>query len=262
MMRNLFYQLLGWVSILTLIGFWTACQNQDSGLLSVGDRTIVALPQSGNYVPPYDDPKFHPVLDDSKLQAPDSRTACAQGEFDGFADWYFYLYQGSSNYMTFRMNGDHKRSELRQIIEWKTSTTSWKKMIGEVKLFYPSTESLNQYTFMQIHDSDGINKPLIRLVWYRSRSGKDDHLWAILRISTNPNDSPQYFDLGQRPDGFFKAEIKVKNNILKVKINSVTKVNEDVSYWSAFSNYFKAGVYLQDDGTAKVQFRTLKYYYE
>ncbi|RMF65928.1 MAG: polysaccharide lyase family 7 protein, partial [Calditrichaeota bacterium] len=182
-------------------------------------------------------------------------------EFEGFADWYFYLAQTSSdNYMTFVMSGDHNRSELRQMNEWKTSTSSWRKMIGEVKCFYPSTSSLDQYTFMQIHDSDGINKPLVRLVWLRSRSGKSDHLWAVIRTSVSSS-SYQYVDLGARPSGFFKAEIKVRNNTLKVKINGVTKVSKNVSYWSAYHNYFKAGVYLQDAGTAKVQFKSLKYYY-
>nr|AYC81221.1 PL7 alginate lyase [uncultured bacterium] len=250
------------ITLLIVFTFSFFSCNSDDGLLTGVNRKLTEVDKYSNnsYVPPYDDPKFHPVLDDSKLQAPDSRTACAQGNFDGFADWYFYLYQGNNNYMTFTMNGDHNRSELRQMIEWKTSTTSWKKMIGEVKLFFPSTNSLNQYTFMQIHDSDGINKPLIRLAWVRQRSGKYDHIWAYLRKDTGS--TIDVIDLGPRPDGFFKAEIKVKSNILKVKINSVTMINENVSYWSNFHNYFKAGVYLQDDGSAKVQFKSLKYYYE
>jgi len=47
--------------------------------------------------------------------------------------------------------------------------------------------------------------------------------------------------LGQRPDGPFDANIRVKKNTLKVLIMGKTRVNERVSYWSKYQNYFKAG---------------------
>jgi len=47
--------------------------------------------------------------------------------------------------------------------------------------------------------------------------------------------------LGQRPDGPFQAEVTVKNSIMTVKINCQTLMNDDVSYWSPYDNYFKAG---------------------
>ena len=210
---------------------------------------------------PYNLSKFQSVLDDSKLQAPNSGTACAQGDFSGYADWFFRL-DSTSQYMTFEMDGDKSRSELRQMEEWTTGTTSWRKMIGEVKVFYPTTSSLEQFTWMQIHDSTSLNKPLIRLTWRRYAYGQQDHLWAVVRDSANSSSSYSWFDLGARPSGFVKAEIKVKNNNLRVRIDSVTLVDIDVSYWDGLSGYYKAGVYLQDPGTAKVQFKSLKYYYQ
>ncbi len=255
---------------LGLLVFITGCSN-DSNVMSpttasfkVGPVTQDSFSLSDDaieYIPPYDVARFRPVLDASKLQAPTSSTACPQGEFDGFADWFFYLYVGNDTYMTFKMSGDSCRSELRQMEEWKTSTTSWRKMIGDVRVFYPTDDSLNQFTWMQIHDSSvEVNLPLIRLVWLRSRGDILDHLWAYVRKSVT---EPIYdvVDLGPRPDGFFHAEVKVLNNKLRVLIDYVAKIeNMDVSYWQDLNNYFKAGVYLQDDGTAKVQFKNLNYY--
>ncbi len=209
---------------------------------------------------PYNKSKYRPVLDDSKLQAPTSSPAAVnQGDFAGFSDEYFQL-DSSGKYMTFEMDGSHNRSELRQMEEWYTSTSTWRKIIGEVKVFYPTTSNLNQFTFMQAHDSEAFNKPLIRLAWIRSRQGSNDHLWAIVRLSSETN-SFQYVNLGKRPNSFFKCEIKIKNNKMVVRINNETRFQLDVDYWESLSSYYKAGVYLQSEGSAKVQFRKLKYYY-
>lgn len=209
---------------------------------------------------PWSQSKFRPVLQDSKLQAPTSSPAAvSRGNFPGFSASYFKLVQ--DRYMQFEMTGKGKRSELRQEVEWKTSSSSSKKIIGNLKIFNPSTSSLNQFTFMQIHDSGSSpNKPLVRLVWLRNRNGIQDHLWCIRRTSVN-NNTYEYTNLGPRPGGFFKCEILVVNNQLRVKINDTTKVNKNVSYWANLNSYYKAGVYLQDEGTAKVQFDTLRYYY-
>ena len=220
---------------------------------------------------PYNLSKFHPVLDDSKLQAPTSSTLIPQGDFEDQSNQYFRL-DATGQYMTFTVTGDSNRSELRQMSgDWQTSTPTWRKMIGEVKLFYPSDNSMNQYTFMQIHDTSNdpqsLNKPLIRLVWLRSRNNVDDHLWAAVRIPADPSEpisddnlSGMFVDLGPRPSGFFKAEIKVQDNLMRVAIDNVNLLSMDVSYWDGLNNYFKAGVYNQDPGTSKVQFKSLKYY--
>lgn len=210
---------------------------------------------------PYSLSRFQSVLDDSKLQAPDSSAARRQGELPGFSDWFFRL-DSTGKYMTFEMTGDSARSELRQMNEWQTSSSTWNKMIGEVKLFYPSTPTLNQYTFMQIHDSGSYpNKPLIRLTWRRDRAGLSDNLWAAIRLSATEN-RYQWVNLGKRPSGFFKSEIKVANNTMRVLINGVPMIDMNVAHWDGLSSYFKVGVYLQDEGTAKAQFRRLKYYYQ
>ncbi len=217
---------------------------------------------------PYNLRKFRSVLDGSKLQAPTSSTLIPHGEFDEQSNQYFSL-DPTGTHMTFTVSGDSNRSELRQMTgDWQTSSPTWQKMIGRVKVDYPADTSMNQFTFMQIHDvTGGLNKPLIRLTWRRSRAGQDDHLWAAIRTPADPgrpislsNLDADWIDLGPRPTGFFKAEIKVRDNTMKVKIDDVTLISKDVAYWDGLDNYFKAGVYNQDPGTSTVWFDSLKYY--
>jgi len=57
----------------------------------------------------------------------------------------------------------------------------------------------------------------------------------------------------------FDVKIIVKNSHLSIFINGEEKVsNYNVSYWKEFYNYFKAGVYLQGSGCAKVLFDKLE----
>lgn len=217
---------------------------------------------------PYDLDKFKPVLDDSKLQAPASSPALIQqGDFDGASNQYFFL-DPTGPYMAFTVSGDGMRSELRQESgDWQTSTTDRLSLDGRLKLTVPETASLNQFTFMQIHDTNaGLNKPLIRLTWQRDRGALEDRLWAVIRT---PDDLGQpialdnlasiYIDLGARPTGFFDASIVVHENQMSVEIDGQVKVDMDVSYWDGLDNYFKAGVYLQDPGEAAVLFDQLSY---
>ena len=220
---------------------------------------------------PYDLEKFRPVLDDSKLQAPTSSPAkIEQGDFEGQSNQYLFLDETGQN-LIFTITGDSKRSELRQLSgDWDTSTPTPQRLIARLKVFVPDTPQLEQFTFMQIHDkkngNHGLNKPLLRLTWRQSRSGKTDHLWAAIRTPETTrqpislkNLSSEWVDLGPRPEGFFDAEILVQNGQMKVILNGRTKVNKNVNYWNGLNNYFKAGVYNQDPGTSKVAFETLRY---
>lgn len=218
---------------------------------------------------PYDLEKFRPVLDDSKLQAPTSSPAkIERGNFDGAANEYFYLDE-TGQYMTFTVSGDSKRSELRQLSgDWDTATTTPQRMVGRLRVFVPETPELEQFTFLQIHDkkngNEGLNKPLIRLTRRGDYRGTQDHLWAAIRTPddfdqpiTLDNLATLNVDLGPRPEGFFDAEIMVHQSRMVVKIDGMTKVDMDVSYWDGLPNYFKAGVYNQDPGTSKVEFESL-----
>jgi hypothetical protein len=233
------------------------------------------LDQSPSVVP-YDLVKFQSVLDQSKLQWPQSGTEVDYGAFQGFHADHFYL--SNDGYMTFETeNSGTKRVELREgPQEWFTSTRALKHIVGEVKCFYPDT--IKEYTWMQIHDNKnsgvgGINKPLVRLAWIKEKKDNaghllTDYLWAVIRDTNSKNGPSTWYPLIQRPNSFFKAEISVHNNQLYVYINDILKHQRSVAYWDVFLNYFKAGVYLsgsvnndvpEGQKTAKVQFKTLSY---
>jgi hypothetical protein len=213
---------------------------------------------------PYSLEKFKNVLDKSKLQAPKSsynpQYSRKYGDFKNYSNKYFYLQNG--RYMVFYMCGNHNRSELRFRNDWKVDSKTPKTLQARVKLF--PLNSKREFTFLQIHADSTlfnvptINKPLLRIVWYKKLRGKKNHLWAVIRLSNNEF-VKRYakIDLGKMPKGFFDVKIVVKDNNLKIYVDNKKKVDIDVSYWSDFYNYFKAGVYLQDDGCAKVLFDKL-----
>ncbi|BAF69299.1 polysaccharide lyase family 7 protein [Nitratiruptor sp. SB155-2] len=215
---------------------------------------------------PYAIQKFRHVLNHAKLQAPkshfDPRWSVPYGQFQYFANRYFYLQD--ARFMTFFMCGKKHRSELRFKEEWRVETKVPKIIRARVYLF--PLDQKKEFTFLQIHaDSHRagdngkiINKPLLRLTWWKEQHNKHDHLWAVIRLSADP-DKQRYekIDLGKRPNSFFDVSIEVKRSRMKIYINHMLKIDKDVSYWNGFWNYFKAGVYLQGDGCAKVLFDSL-----
>jgi len=213
---------------------------------------------------PYLLDKFKSVLDISKLQAPkssyDPLYSRHYGDFQNYSNKYFYLQD--NKYMVFYMCGNHHRSELRFKNDWSVNTNTPKILEAEVKLF-PLNEK-REFTFLQIHADDTlinyptINKPLLRIVWFKVYHHKKNHIWAVIRKSPNIEENRyEKIDLGAMPKSFFNVKIVVYNNILKIYVNNKLKINEDVSYWQKYKNYFKAGVYLQDTGCSKVLFNKL-----
>ena len=214
---------------------------------------------SWNY--PYALDKFKPVLNISKLQASKSSYNTLYSrhyrDFQNYSNRYFYLQDNS--YMVFYMCGSHNRSELRFKNDWLVNTTTPKVLEAEVKLF-PLNEK-REFTFLQIHADDTlINKPLLRIVWLKVYHYKKNHIFAVIRKSLKEN-IYEKVDLGLMPKSFFNIKVVVFKNRLKIYLNNKLKVNEDVSYWQKYKNYFKAGVYLQDIGCAKVLFNKLKVKY-
>lgn len=170
--------------------------------------------------------------------------------------------------MMFRISGDSNRAELRQMREWKPkdaiASNSTVGMRGEVDLKFPSTPSLLQYTFAQIHTTGNLGnptKPFLRLVWMREKEGRSDGIWAVVRQSVFQNVTEWYY-LTSRRDGLMSFDITMKQSGLFVSIdNKMLFSDNDVSYWNDVESYFKAGAYLQDEGEARVGFNSLEYYY-
>jgi len=212
---------------------------------------------------PYSLDKFKPILNISKLQAPTSHYnplySVGYGNFNHYCNKYFYLQD--NRYMTFFMCGKKNRSELRVKSEWKVNTKKHLILFARVKLFPLNVK--REFTFLQIHaDSNlinSINKPLLRIVWMKNFHHRKNHIWAVIRTSADEYEkSYKKIDLGLMPKDFFDVTIIVSNNKLSIKINNKLVVkNFDVSYWKNFYNYFKAGVYLQSNGCAKVLFDKL-----
>jgi hypothetical protein len=212
---------------------------------------------------PYSLKKFQSVLNISKLQAPlssfDPLYSRKYGDFAFYSNKYFYLQD--RNYMVFYMCGNHRRSELRFKEDWKVDTKIPKILEARVKLFVLNQK--REFTFLQIHadstlkNAPVINKPLLRIVWYKKLKGLKNHLWAVIRLGGGVYANYQKVDLGELNKGLFNVKILVAKNQLRVFVNGVEKVNQNVSYWSKYYNYFKAGVYLQDEGCAKALFEKL-----
>jgi len=213
---------------------------------------------------PYSNNDFKDILNKSKLQAPlskfDPRWSVHYGKFENFSNRYFYL--SDSKYMVFEMCGKKRRSELRVKNIWKVSTKTPKILYAEVKIFPLNTE--REFTFLQIHadstlkNSPVINKPLLRITWIKELHNIRDHIWAIIRNSSDVREQKYLkVDLGKREDGFTKFKIAVHNSRLYIFVNGFKKIDMDIKYWKNFYNYFKAGVYLQSKGCAKVLFKKI-----
>ena len=215
---------------------------------------------------PYSQKKFRDVLKKTKLQAPESsynpRYSVKYGEFENYANKYFYLQDGK--YMVFEICGKKYRSELRQQKEWKVETNIPQELFARVKLF--PLDQKREFTFLQIHANSNrvgdngkkINKPLLRITWWKEQKNRYNHLWAVIRLSGDVNEQKYMkIDMGTMPKGFFDVKIAVKNSQMRIYLNNKLKIDMSVDYWEGYWNYFKAGVYNQDDGCSRALFDKL-----
>ncbi|OSX70894.1 hypothetical protein BU14_0641s0007 [Porphyra umbilicalis] len=189
---------------------------------------------------------MRPALKAAKLQVTPKYKKFIRNLVD-FCSQEFYR---KSKAIEFVIDGNSHRSELRFNAEWSTNSARTRRLRGRMQLPAPG-RTVEQFTWMQVHGGEAAGVPLLRLYWLRSgkRNGKTrrDALLAAVRLNTKKKGSgnTKMIYLGQRPDGPFDANIRVKKNTLKVLIMGKTRVNERVSYWSKYQNYFKAGVYIQ-----------------
>jgi len=113
-------------------------------------------------------------------------------------------------------------------------------------------------TVMQIHDDansgSGPNKPLLRIYKHNAKDPVN-HIWAAIKTD-EVGVSTMHVDLGEDPGGFFNCDIRLVDGNMIIDFEGEEKVNMDVSYWT-WPSYWKAGVYLQDDGVATAHFDDL-----
>ena len=206
-----------------------------------------------SYAAPYYIPRFQDFMGGSKLQAPTSATIATTAELiDGYTSDCFYVAEGDK--VAFNQSGKGLRTELRHLTNWTLSEVD-RSLHGRLKFV---EQTCDQVTVVQIHDDanagDGPNKPLLRIYKHLSKSPVN-HLWAAIKTDAG-GDNTKHIDLGLAPTGYFNWDVSLEGGQLIVLVDSVEKANEDVSFWT-FPSYWKAGVYLQDDGEATVYFDVL-----
>lgn len=215
--------------------------------------TWTGIVKSQPYNAPYEIPKFQAFMGECKLQAPTSSTAASQSELkNGYTSSWFYVVENDK--IAFNQSGESMRTELRHETNWTLSEGD-RSLHGSLKLV---EQTCDQVTVLQIHDDanagNGPNKPLLRIYKHLTRSPVD-HLWAAIKTDMGGVNT-KHVDLGLASTGYFDIDIDLVDGNLIVHVNDEETANEDVSFWT-FPSYWKAGVYLQDDGEATVYFDQL-----
>jgi hypothetical protein len=217
------------------------------------DVNVSVYPATSQYNAPYEIPRFQPFMDECKLQAPTSSTVATTTKLqEGYTSEWFYLVEGDK--VAFNQSGDSKRTELRYLDNWDLTERD-RSLHGRLKFV---EQTCDQVTVVQIHDDanagSGPNKPLLRIYKHLTKS-PENHLWAAIKTDTGGSNT-RHFDLGIAPTGYFDWDVFLADGEMEININGEEKVRRDVSFWT-FPSYWKAGVYLQDDGEATVYFDEL-----
>jgi hypothetical protein len=218
---------------------------------------------------PNDVEKFQDVLKRCKLQLYREGISVDYDAFEDYKSPQFYV--DSEENLVFSIDKEANtyktRSELREgpeENEWYVDDSTGHFWIANLQVLKPDV-GVDSFTWMQVHGTtDTFNYPIIRLFWERQRNGEYDHLWSVVIIS-DAYDSQvyEYTDLGARPEGFFRAEVHFKNNIMDIIINHNLIKTYNVTYWQGVKNYFKAGVYINrygDGGAVTARFSELHFY--
>ena len=206
------------------------------------------------YEAPSDIPRFQPFLAECKLQAPTSSTAANISTLNnGYTHpTYFYVVDGDK--IRFNQSGDSKRTELRYETNWDL-TEADRSLHGRIDIV---EQTCDQVTVMQIHDDAGAgpgpNKPLLRIYKHNAKV-PTNHLWAAIKTDDGGSNTT-HVDLGEDPGGYFNCDIRLVDGHMIIDYEGEEKVNMDVSFWT-YPSYWKAGVYLQDDGVATAHFDEL-----
>ncbi|REE00134.1 polysaccharide lyase family 7 protein [Marinoscillum furvescens] len=211
------------------------------------------ISQAQTYNAPYDIPRFQDFIGECKLQAPTSSTEATNSELKaGYTSSWFYVVNGDK--VAFNQSGSKQRTELRDLRNWDL-TQADQSLFGKIDIVQ---QTCDQVTVMQIHDDanagSGPNKPLLRIYKHNAKS-PTNHIWAAIKTD-NGGSNTTHIDLGADPGGYFTCHVKLENGRMIIDYEGVEKVNMDVSFWD-FPSYWKAGVYLQDDGEATAHFDEL-----
>lgn len=221
---------------------------------------IVMLTFSNGFSQPYDAPsdipKFQDFLAHCKLQAPTSSSAASNSALNSGYTHSTWFHVVNTDKILFNQTGDLKRTELRDENNWNLNTEN-RSLHARIDIVDQTSDN-DQVTVLQIHDDanagSGPNKPLLRIYKHQTKT-PINHLWAVYKTDISGTNN-SHIDLGADPGGYFNCDIRLVDGNMIIELDGVEKVNVDVSYWT-FPSYWKAGVYLQDPGTATAHFDQL-----
>ncbi|MEP4532570.1 MAG: polysaccharide lyase family 7 protein [Cyclobacteriaceae bacterium] len=224
--------------------------DNDNGTNTSAGISIIVSPI---YNAPYEIPKFQNFIGGSKLQAPTSATIASQSELiNGYSDEYFYVAENSK--IAFNQSGTSMRTELRHLENWVV-TDGNRSLHASIDV---AEQTCDQVTILQIHDDanegNGPNKPLLRIYKHQTKS-PENHLWAAVKTDVEGVNT-KHVDLGADPGGYFDCDVRIEDERMLIEVDGVLKADEDISFW-IFPSYWKAGVYLQDEGEATAYFDEL-----
>lgn len=206
------------------------------------------------YLAPSDIPRFQPFLADCKLQAPTSSTLAHNATLNNGYTHPVYFHVVDDDKVLFNQSGDSQRTELRNETNWDLNDEN-RSLHGRIDIVEQTCE---QVTIMQIHDDAnagaGPNKPLLRIYKHTAKAPLN-HIWAAIKTDDGGSNTT-HVDLGEDPGGYFNCDIRLVDGNMIIDFEGEEKVNMDVSYWT-WPSYWKAGVYLQDSGTATAYFDEL-----
>jgi hypothetical protein len=238
---------------------------------SLSSYLLIVKSVSEEKVPPYNFSKFRKFLDYSKLTYPiPSDRVVDYGKFAGFKSDRFYADKNGILYFVLE-KGD-KNEKIRNELRWSpkppkdTGFDLHQKdiyhMIASVKLM--PLNKAKEYTFLQIHSED---HPLLRMVVEKDKNNKQNHIWAVIRITAKDSGKrTERIDFGPVDTNFHKFDIALGNGRLVIKKDGKIYVDKDVSRWPEKKNYFKAGIYdsKKSEGPwiIKVAFDQLSWYLE
>lgn len=218
---------------------------------------LLTLPAVVSALAPSTESKFLNALAASKLQYPGSSTdANTAALLAGHDETWFTLTDTDKMTFTHGINGE--RSELRNLHNWNVNATVQTAHANVAMI----TQAGDQVTIMQILDDNntgtgtGPGKPLLRVY----RNGSDGNAYATVKADASGATNLPVFNLGAMTlSTYYDCDITVNNGSLTVNFgNAATPQVDaiDVSYWN-FPSYWKAGLYLQDTGSAVVRFNEL-----
>lgn len=206
------------------------------------------------YLAPSDIPRFQPFLAACKLQGPTSSTLADNSRLNNGYTHVDYFQVADGDKILFYQSGDSKRTELRHETNWNLNDEN-RSLHGRLDVV---EQTCDQVTLMQIHDDanagNGPNKPLLRIYKHKTKFPLN-HIWAAIKTDDGGSNTT-HVDLGEDPGGYFICDIRLVDGNMIIDFEGEEKVDMDVSFWT-FPSYWKAGVYLQDNGEATAYFDDL-----